>query len=169
MPLPEAINHQDRLLTLNIHREPGIDFGHFYPGMKLWPLYIDAEAGTWVLYARYGGGTRLPVHFHTGQVHFFTTKGRWNYAEYPDDPQTEGSYLYEPPGSVHSLSIPDDVDVMEGFMVVSGVNINFDEDGNYLGTDHAGSMEAMILDTAKAQGIDLPRYIRPAGKTGFTR
>src|SRR5262245_61529727 len=116
MPLPDAVNQQDRLLTLNIHEEPGIDFGHIAPGLRLWPLFLDPENGVWVLYARYGGGTRLPRHFHTGQVHFFTTKGRWNYVEHPEDVQTAGSYLYEPPGSVHALNVPEDVEVMEGFM-----------------------------------------------------
>ena len=89
--------------------------------------------------------------------------------EYPDDPQTEGSYLYEPPGTVHTLHIPEDVEVVEGFMVVNGVNVTFDDDGNYLGTDHAGSMEELILQTAREQGVPLPRYIRPGGKAGFTR
>jgi hypothetical protein len=168
MPLPSSVNHQNRLLTLNIHEEPGIDFSAYCPGMKLWPLFLDPENGVWVLYARYGAGTRMPQHFHTGPVHFFTTKGRWNYAEHPADPQTAGSYLYEPPGSVHSLSIPDDSEGTEGFMVVSGVNINFDDEGNYIDTSHAGSMEDMILQVAKAQGIAMPRYIRPGGKAGFT-
>jgi hypothetical protein len=167
MPLPSPINHQDRLLTINIHEEPGIDFGAYFPGMKLWPLFLDPENGVWVLYARYGAGTRMPRHFHTGQVHFFTTKGRWMYAEHPEDPQTEGSYLYEPPGSVHSLTIPEDSEGTEGFMVVSGVNINFDDEGNYIDTSHAGSMEEMILQVAKAQGIGMPRYVRP-GKAGFS-
>lgn len=168
MPLPEAVHEQDRLLSVNIHDEPGIDFGAFFPGMKLWPLYMDAGAGVWVLYARYGAGTRMPRHFHTGQVHFFTAKGHWHYAEYPDDVQREGSYLYEPPGSVHSLVIPEDAESVEGFMVVSGVNINFDDDGNYIDTSHASSMEATILEVAKAQGIAMPRYIRPSGKADFT-
>lgn len=168
MPLPAAVNHQDRLLSLNIHEEPGVAFDHVVPGLKLWPLFLDPENGVWVLYARYRGGTRLPRHFHTGQVHFFTTKGRWNYAEYPDDVQSPGSYLYEPPGSVHSLSVPDDVEVMEGFMVVNGVNINFDSDGNYLGTDHAGSMEEIILQAAREQGVPLPRYMRPGARVGVT-
>jgi len=168
MALPQPITHQDRLLTLNIHEEPGIDFGEFFPGMMLWPLFLDPDNGVWVLYARYGAGTRMPQHFHTGQVHFFTTKGRWNYAEYPDDPQTAGSYLYEPPGSVHSLTIPDDSEGTEGFMVVNGVNINFDDEGNYIDTSHAGSMEEMILQVAKAQGIAMPRYIRPGDKARFT-
>ena len=170
MPLPEAITHQDRLLSVNIHQEPGIDLDHLIPGMMLWPLFLDPDNGTWVLYARYAAGTTLAPHFHTGQVHFFTTRGTWGYKEYPEDPQTAGSYLYEPPGTVHTFSIPDDADEdVEGFMVVSGVNVSFDADGNYLGTDHAGSMEQIILECAKRQGIDMPRYIRPSGKAAFTR
>ena len=169
MALPSPINHQDRLLSVNIHREPGIDFGHVAPGLRLWPLFLDRDNGIWVLYARYAGGTRMPTHFHTGQVHFLTTKGRWFYEEYPEDPQTEGSYLYEPPGTVHTLHIPEDEEVVEGFMVVNGVNITFDDEGNYLGTDHAGSMEELILATAREQGVAMPRYIRPGGPARLTR
>ena len=169
MALPEAIQEQERLLTLNIHKEPGIDLGNLIPGMKLWPLFIDPDNGTWVLYAKYAPGTKLPKHFHTGQVHFFTTKGTWGYVEYPEDQQTAGSYLYEPPGTIHTFNIPEDAtEDVEGFMVVNGVNVVFDDEGNYLGTDHAGSMEAIILDCAKQQGIDLPRYIRPSGRAAFT-
>lgn len=166
MVFPSPINHQDRLLTVNIHEQPGIDLDAIVPGMRLWPLMLDPEGGVWVLYARYGAGTRMPTHFHTGQVHVFTTKGRWAYEEYPDDPQTAGSYLYEPPGTVHTLHIADDEPVTEGFMVVTGVNINFDDEGNYLSTDHAGSMEELLLKLAKAQGVALPRYVRP-GKAGM--
>jgi quercetin dioxygenase-like cupin family protein len=169
MVLPSAINPQDRLLTTNIHAEPAIDLDHLIPGMRLWPLFLDPENAVWVLYASYAPGTRLAKHFHTGAVHFFTTKGAWGYLEYPDDVQTEGSYLYEPPGTVHTFNIPEDAtERVEGFMVVSGVNVTFDDDGNYLGTDHAGSMEQVILDCAKRQGIDMPRYIRPSGKAAFT-
>ena len=169
MSLPTAINHQDRLLTLNINREPGIDLDHLIPGMKLWPLFLDPENGVWVLYASYAPGTALTKHFHTGAVHFLTTKGMWGYLEYPDDPQTAGSYLYEPPGTVHTFNIPADADErVEGFMVVSGVNVTFDDAGNYLSTDHAGSMEQIIIECAKRQGIAMPRYIRPSGRARFT-
>ena len=168
MALPEALTEQARLLTLNIHDTPPIDFGHLSPGMKVWPLFLDAENNIWVFYARYAAGTKLCRHFHGGPVHFFTTKGRWNYAEYPDDVQREGSYLYEAGGSVHALNVPDDVEHTEGFMVAFGVNINFDDDGNYLSTDHAGSLEKAVLDAAKAQGIAMPRYLKPSGGVGFT-
>ena len=70
---------------------------------------------------------------------------------------------------MHTFNIPAGAsETVEGFMVVSGVNITFDDEGNYLTTDHAGSMEQIILDCAKKQGIDMPRYIRPGGKAGFT-
>jgi hypothetical protein len=52
--------------------------------------------------------------------------------------------------------------------VVNGVNINFDDEGNYIDTSHAGSMEEMILQVARDQGIALPRYVRPGGKARFT-
>ncbi len=170
MPFPDGILQQDRLLTLNIHEEPGIDVGHIIPGMKLWPLFLDPENGTYVLYAKYAPGTIMPPHFHTGPVHFFTTKGKWNYIEYPKDPQTAGSYLYEPTATVHSLCVPEDAEEeMEGFMVVSGANVNFDTDGNYLDTSHTGTMEMLILECAKRQGIDMPRYIRPSGRAAFTK
>lgn len=168
MPMPMAVHDQERLLSLNIHAEPAIELDHLIPGMKLWPLFLDPDNGTWVLYARYAPGTSLPKHFHTGAVHFFTTKGTWGYREYPDDPQTPGSYLYEPPGTMHTFHIPKDGEPVEGFMVVSGVNVVFDDEGNYLSTDHAGSMEQVILDCAKRQGIDMPRYIRPSGPAAFT-
>lgn len=169
MPFPEAILQQDRLLTLNVKEEPGIDVGHLIPGMKLWPLFLDPENATYVLYASYAPGTRLPAHFHTGPVHFFTVKGRWNYVEYPQDPQTAGSYLYEPASTVHALCVPEDAEEdMEGFMVVKGANVDFDGDGNYLGTAHSGAMEQMILECAKRMGIEMPRYIRPQGGAAFT-
>ena len=157
MPLPSAISEQSRLLSVNIHQEPAIDLGHLIPGMKLWPLFLDPENATWVLYAVYAPGTRLPKHFHTGAVHFFTTKGTWGYEEYPDDPQTPGSYLYEPPGTVHTFNIPADAtETVEGFMVVSGVNVTFDDEGNYLSTDHAGSM---ATDSGyRSSGKDPPLY-----------
>ena len=169
MPVPAAFTHQPRLLSLNIHDEPGITFGDLAPGITLWPLFIDPANATWVMYARYEPGVQLARHFHTGVVHFFTVKGRWGYAEHPADEQRAGSYLFEPANSLHTFTIPDDAtEAVEGFMVVTGANVNFDAEGNYIGTDHAGSMEALILDAAKAQGIDLPRYIRPGAAVGFT-
>jgi len=84
--LPSLINHQDNLLTVNINEEEAIP--NPLDGTVINPLFLDAENGVWVLYVSFKPGTLLPKHFHTGTVHFFTTKGMWHYVEYPDDKQT---------------------------------------------------------------------------------
>jgi quercetin dioxygenase-like cupin family protein len=156
MALPQATTHQDRLLTVNIGAVPGSP-----GGVSLTPLFLDRENGVWVLYGKFAPGTVLPTHFHTGVVHFFTTKGRWNYAEYPHDPQTEGSYLFEPAGSVHTFTVPVDAsEAAEGFMVVHGANVNF-LDGVYQDVTDAGSLEEAFSAAARAGLMPGLQYIRP--------
>lgn len=167
MALPKAVTHQDRLLTVNIHE--AVEFAGSEPGSTIIPLFLDRENGVWVLYGKFEPGTTLPPHFHTGTVHFFTTRGEWNYAEYPDDRQTAGSYLYEPGGSVHTFSVPADAkEAAEGFMVVYGANVIF-KDGEYQSVRDAGAIEDGILNAARAMGLPTPRYIRPTGGATFSR
>lgn len=165
MSLPDVINHQDFLLTLNTNEEKIIKDA--LPGVDVYPLFLDPENGTWVLRAKFKPGVTLPQHFHTGVVHFYTLSGIWNYLEYPDQPQTAGSYLYEPGGSIHTFHCPEDSEGTDGIMVVSGANINFDQDGNLMNIMDAGWIEQMVLVAAKAQGI-VPRYIKPSGLAEMT-
>lgn len=166
MTRPYTITHQERLLTVNIH--DGVELPGAAPGSSIIPLFLDRENGIWVLYGKFAPGTQLPTHFHTGVVHFFTTKGQWNYIEHPDDPQTAGSYLYEPGGSVHTFSVPQDAhEPAEGFMVVFGANINF-VDTEFANIRDAGAIEDSIIEAARQAGLPLPRYIRPKGGAEFT-
>lgn len=168
MALPQTINHQDHLLTVNIHEQEAVP--NPADGSLITPLFLDPENGVWVLYAKFKPGTLLPQHFHTGTVHFFTTKGTWNYVEYPDDVQTAGSYLYEPGGSIHQFMVPEDSeDGAEGFMVVYGANVNFDDDGNFTDIMDAGSIEAAILAVCQAMGRDAPNYIKPGAGAVFSQ
>jgi 2,4'-dihydroxyacetophenone dioxygenase len=89
MSIAESIKHQDRLLTINTHRDGEIK--NALPGVHVSPCFLDPDNGVWVLFARFDAGTILPRHFHTGVVHFYTTAGSWNYVEYPEDVQTAGS------------------------------------------------------------------------------
>lgn len=165
MALPEVTTHQDRLLTVNIHEALGIPVGM---GTTITPLFLDRENGVWVIYAKFDPGTVLPTHFHTGVVHFYTTKGQWNYAEYEGDPQVPGSYLYEPGGSVHTFTVPADAtEPAEGFMVVFGANVNFVGEEYHSMLD-AGAIESGVLMAAQAQGLPMPRYIRPKGGAEFS-
>ena len=159
MALPDATAPQARLLTVNINDAPPSNMG----GVTIIPLFLDRENGVWVIYGKFAPGTTLPTHYHTGAVHFFTTKGRWNYLEHAEDPQTEGSYLYEPGGSAHTFSVPADApEAAEGFMIVYGANVNF-IDGQYLNITDAASLEKMFADAAKAGLMAMPKYFRPGG------
>ncbi|MGQ7248064.1 2,4'-dihydroxyacetophenone dioxygenase family protein [Halomonas sp. V046] len=156
--IPDITKHQDVLLTLNTREETLLK--NVLPGVDIYPLFLDAENGTWVIRAIFAPGTTLPKHFHTGTVHFYTLAGSWNYVEYPDQPQTAGSYLYEPGGSIHTFEVPADGEGADGFMVVQGANINFDEDGNFINIMDAGWIEQIIIAAAQVQGVK-PRYFRP--------
>lgn len=159
MSTPASITQQDELLTVNIHDMTYVPGAA--PGSEVIPLFLDRENGIWVLYGKFAPGTKLPKHFHTGTVHFFTTKGSWNYVEYPANPQTAGSYLYEPAGSIHTFAVPEDAkEHAEGFMVVYGANINFDGDV-FLNIRDAGAIEDGILNYVKDQGLPIPGYISP--------
>ncbi|MDE2442012.1 MAG: 2,4'-dihydroxyacetophenone dioxygenase family protein [Betaproteobacteria bacterium] len=158
-----TINVQDRLLTNNRHKDGEIK--NMLPGVHITPCFLDPEAGIWVLYGRFEPGTILPKHFHTGTVHFYTTAGSWSYVEYPDDVQTEGSYLYEPAGSIHTFQTQEG---SEGFMVVHGANVNFADDGSLINIQDTGWIEETLHAVAKATGQKMPRYIRPGGPAKMT-
>lgn len=160
---PGTINVQDRLLTINVPKEGEVK--NSLPGVHVTPLFIDPENGVWVLFARFDPGTLLPKHFHTGTVHFYTTAGSWAYVEYPDDVQTAGSYLFEPGGSIHTFKSDEGA---EGFMVINGANINFNDDGSFMNIMDAGWIEQTVLAAAQANGQKAPRYIRPGAAPDFT-
>lgn len=165
MALPDVINHQDALLTVNINEEKIIE--NVLPGLDIQPLFLDPERGVWVLYARFAPGLKLPTHFHSGCVHFYTTKGSWQYVEYPDQPQVAGSYLFEPGGSIHTFYVPENGEGSEGFMVVEGCNVNFDDDGNFVNIMDAGWIEKVVLEAAKRNGVTAPKYFKPKGGVGL--
>ena len=163
MPLPSLVASHKHLLTLNskelpLYKDalPGV------PGVDVQPLMLDPHNGVWVVRAVIHPGVTLPTHFHTGSVHLWTLSGSWHYLEYPDQPQTAGSYLYEPGSSVHTLSTPkDNKEPTEMVMVVTGSNVNFDADGNYLGLLDANSIIQMIDGLIRERGLKPARYIRP--------
>jgi hypothetical protein len=163
MPLPMLVNSHRELLTLSTHELPVYkDAIPGIPGVDVQPLMLDPHNGTWVVRALIHPGVRLPTHYHTGCVHLWTLSGRWHYVEYPEQPQTAGSYLYEPGSSVHTLITPaSNTEVTEMVMVVQGSNVNFDADGNYVGLLDANSIILMIEGLVRERGLKPARYIRP--------
>lgn len=68
---------------------------------------------------------------HTGPVHAVVLEGHWHYLEH-DWVATKGSFVFEPPGEVHTLFVPDDVTEMITFLR-HGCPVYVDPVGNATG------------------------------------
>ena len=105
-------------------------------------------------------GVELPIHYHTGPAEVYTLSGRWEYREYPDQPQTAGSYLYEPCGSVHTFFTP--ADNTEDTVVLwwmQGAQVSFNEDGSFHSVTDAVTIQYLADAAAEEQGIGPVGYI----------
>ena len=62
----------------------------------------------------------------------YVIKGRWKYLEH-DWTAEEGSFVFEPPGEVHTLTVPADCAEMITFFNISGAMIYVDAEGRQTG------------------------------------
>jgi len=94
-PLPLVALPQDSILTVNVKDIPLLKDAAG-PGIHIQTLRLDPQRGELVALVAIAPGVELPIHYHTGTAEVYTLSGRWEYREYPDQPQIAGSYLYEP-------------------------------------------------------------------------
>ena len=163
-PLPLTGLPQDRLLTVNIEQIPLLKDILGVPGIHIQPLRLDPERGEWVFLATLAPGCELPIHYHTGAAQVWTIQGRWLYREYPDQPQTAGSYLYEPGGSVHTFYCPaDNTEDTIALAWIEGAQVSFNDDGTFHSLNDAILIQHLVETMSAAQGIGPVRYIRGNG------
>ena len=72
------------------------------PGVWMRPLLFDTVQGAWVNVTRLRTQGLISRHAHPCPVHGYVISGRWSYAE-RDLVASAGSYVFEPPGDVHTL------------------------------------------------------------------
>ena len=95
------------------------------PNVWTRPLYFDMNSGGHCEVLRVRRGGVLGRHRHPSPVHGFVLKGRWRYLEHSWVAET-GSYVFETPGEVHTLTVDDD-DEMQTFFYVGGPTLYVDE------------------------------------------
>ena len=86
------------------------------------PLCLSASRGYWMNLLRVRRAGVLSRHRHPQPVHGYVIKGRWRYLEH-DWVATEGSFVYEPPGEIHTLTVPEDCAEMITFFNILGAMI----------------------------------------------
>ena len=96
------------------------------------PLFLNTVSGQWCNLLRVRRSGVLSKHRHPGAVFGYVVRGRWRYLEH-DWIAEEGSFVYEPPGEIHTLVVPDDCPEMITFFNISGAMIYLDEHGNQVG------------------------------------
>jgi quercetin dioxygenase-like cupin family protein len=92
------------------------------------PIVFNVTDGYFVNLVKVTKSGMLSRHRHTGPVHAMTMRGRWHYLEH-DWVATAGGYTFEPPGDIHTLIVPDDVDEMVTLFHVTGAYVYVDPDG----------------------------------------
>ncbi|MGZ4735747.1 MAG: 2,4'-dihydroxyacetophenone dioxygenase family protein [Acidimicrobiia bacterium] len=143
-----------------LHRGEGeLPFVALGDGTHLQLLQVDVEAGLWVIRTKFEPGVIVPTHRHTGEVFAFTLTGSWKYAEYPEV-NLPGSYLYEPAGSIHTLTVPAENDGMtDVWFAIYGANLNLDADGNVETVIDAGLVRDTYFALCEAEGHPRPDVI----------
>jgi quercetin dioxygenase-like cupin family protein len=125
-------------------------------GTMLKVLQVREREGLWIIRTIFPAGYEVQTHRHTGPVWGYTVSGAWKYKEY-DYVNRAGSFLYEPAGSVHTLTcIEDDTQV---WFHMYGVNLNLAEDGSIESVADGSSALAAYYALCEAQGFDRPNVI----------
>jgi quercetin dioxygenase-like cupin family protein len=107
------------------------------PQMKdVWfrPLLLNTVQGQWCNLLRVRKSGVLTKHLHPAPVHGYVIKGRWHYLEHDWVAET-GSYVFEPPGEIHTLTVPEDCPEMITFFNISGCMIYLDDDNRQIGLE----------------------------------
>ena len=105
------------------------------PQMKdVWfrPLLLNTVQGQWCNLLRVRKSGVLTRHLHPAPVHGYVIKGRWHYLEHDWVAET-GSYVFEPPGEIHTLTVPEDCPEMITFFNISGCMVYLDKDNKQVG------------------------------------
>jgi hypothetical protein len=130
-----------------------------YPGTSMRLLQADERAGVYAMAGRMAPGLAVGTHLHSGAVHMFTMSGAWRYLEH-EYINHAGSYLYEPPGSVHTLVVPEDnTEFTETLSIVYGTTKYLDADGSVIAVSDAGKMLRSYYESCEAIGVPRPSAI----------
>ena len=122
------------------------------PDVWFRPLMLNTVGGGWCNLLRVRRSGVLSRHRHPGPVHGYVIKGQWHYLEHPWVAST-GSYVFEPPGEIHTLIVDADTDEMITFFNISGAMIYLDEQGRQTGYEDVFTKIEMCREHYRKNGL----------------
>ena len=122
-------------------------------GERVWfkPLRFDVANGRWVNLLKVAGQGKVNRHRHSSQVLGYCLKGQWRYPE-RDWIARPGTFIYEPPGDVHTLVV-DSEDEMITLFLLEGVIQYLDDADQVISQDDVFTKLNRYLDFCKSNGI----------------
>ncbi len=129
-----------------------------YPGVELRLLQADVKVGLYVMAGRLPGDLEVGTHRHTGAVHMFTLSGAWKYHEH-DFVNRAGSYLYEPPDSIHTFYVLPGDEITETLSVIYGTTEYLDEKGEIIEVSNAETTLRAYYEGCEQAGVPRPSGI----------
>jgi len=117
------------------------------------PLLLNTVTGGWCNLLRVRRSGVLHRHRHPMAVVGYVIKGRWHYLEH-DWIAEEGSFVYEPPGEIHTLVVPEDCAEMITFFNIGGAMVYLDDAGHQTGYEDVFSKIEMCRAHYAAVGLD---------------
>jgi 2,4'-dihydroxyacetophenone dioxygenase len=98
------------------------------------PLLLNTVTGSWCNLLRVRKAGVLSRHIHPSWVTGYVIKGAWRYLEH-DWVASQGSFVYEPPGEIHTLVVDETAGAQEmiTFFNIHGAMVYVDEAGTVTG------------------------------------
>ena len=116
------------------------------------PLLLNTVSGGWCNLLRVRRSGVLSRHRHPMLVVGYVIRGRWKYLEH-DWTAEEGSFVFEPPGEVHTLVVPADCAEMITFFNIAGAMIYVDAGGRQTGYEDVFTKIAMCRAHYRSVGL----------------
>jgi len=122
------------------------------PDVWFRPLLLNTVAGGWCNLLRVRRSGVLSRHRHPMLVVGYVIKGRWKYLEHAWTAEA-GSFVYEPPGEIHTLTVPADCPEMITFFNIAGAMIYVDAEGRQTGYEDVWTKIDMCRAHYAANGL----------------
>lgn len=116
------------------------------------PLLFNTVQGQWCNLLRVTRAGIVSRHRHPAAVFGYVITGRWYYYEHDWVAET-GHFVYEPPGEIHTLAVPEDCSEMITFFNISGAMIYLDDAGHQIGYEDVFTKIERCRDHYRAAGL----------------
>ncbi len=124
------------------------------PDVWFRPLLLNTVTGSWCNLLRVRKSGVLSRHIHPSWVTGYVIKGAWRYLEH-DWVATQGSFVYEPPGEIHTLVVDEVSGSSEMITLfnIHGAMIYLDAEGKQTGYEDVFSKIALCRAHYAANGL----------------